>query len=160
MKKLELAILMLLCIISCNNPSRENIQKFSPVDKVLFEIINREDSLLFAAFNERNFELFRTYFSEDLEIYQDNIGIRNYSQSMNAFKDLFEKDYILTRNLIRESLEVYPIKDYGAIEVGRHSFCHTENGKQECGVFKFSHVWKLENGKWKITRILTYDHNN
>ena len=26
------------------------------------------------------------------------------------------------------SLGVYPIKDFGAIEVGTHRFCHKENG--------------------------------
>lgn len=158
MKKTGMTILMILCIISCNRPGHEDGNIYSPVDKELFETIYREDSLLFAAFNARNFELFRTYFTEDLEIYQDNIGVRNYSQSMAAFKELFEKDYLLTRNLIRESLEVYPIKDYGAIEVGRHRFCHTENGKQECAVFKFSHIWQLQNGQWRISRIITYDH--
>ena len=48
----------------------------------------------------------------------------------------------ITRTLVEGTLEVYPIKDYGAIEVGAHRFCHTENGKEECGSFKFVTVWR------------------
>lgn len=161
MTKHVLVILMifLLSIIACKNHHLGDNKVYTPIDRSLFSIINKQDSCLFAAFNARNFEVFKEYFSENLEIYQDNIGVRNYEQSMVAFKELFEKDYKLTRELIKESLEVYPIKDFGAIEVGQHKFCHIENGKQICGIFKFAHVWSFRDGKWKITRILTYDHN-
>ena len=77
---------------------------------------------------------------------------------MEAFRGLFEGNYVLKRTLINETLEVYPIKDFGAIETGQHTFCHDENGKTDCGTFKFVHIWKNENGVWKITRIITYDH--
>jgi hypothetical protein len=77
---------------------------------------------------------------------------------MEAFRGIFSGDYILTRHLVKGSLEVYPIKNYGAIETGSHTFCHSENGKSDCGTFKFVHIWELQNGRWKITRIITYDH--
>jgi hypothetical protein len=65
---------------------------------------------------------------------------------------------VLKRTLVPGSLEIYPVKDYGAIETGRHTFCHTENGQEICGTFKFVHVWQRKNDRWKITRIITYDH--
>lgn len=135
-----------------------SVTTYIPVDKPLYNTLLSQDSILFAAFNNRNLEILKTFFSDKLEIYQDNIGVRNYEQSIDAFRGLFSQDYVLTRHLVKESLEVYPIKDYGAIETGSHTFCHTENGKLECGTFKFVHIWEHQNGQWKITRIITYDH--
>lgn len=128
------------------------------VDTVLYHTIYLQDSLLFAAFNSRDFEKFKSFFSPDLEIYQDNTGVRDFNQSMEAFRGLFQSKSILTRQLVMESLEVYPIKDFGAIETGQHTFCHDENGKPDCGTFKFVHIWKYQDGSWKITRIITYNH--
>lgn len=127
-------------------------------DTVLYHTIYLQDSLLFAAFNSRDFEKFKSFFTPDLEIYQDNTGVRDYNQSMEAFRGLFQGKSILTRQLILKSLEVYPIKDFGAIQTGQHTFCHDENGKPDCGTFKFVHIWKYQDGSWKITRIVTYNH--
>ncbi|MNC99919.1 hypothetical protein D3C83_183680 [compost metagenome] len=53
---------------------------------------------------------------------------------------------------------MYPIPGYGAMEVGVHRFCHVENGKEDCGNFKFVHIWQKKDGQWKITRVVSYDH--
>lgn len=158
-KALALSLgLTLVLTIACTRQTKEKPTSYSPTDKSLFDTIAKKDSLLFTAFNSRNFEAFKSYFSDELVIYQDNIGVRDYAQSMAAFKGLFEGDYVLTRELIKETLEVYPIKDFGAIEAGSHKFCHFENGKLDCGTFKFVHIWNLQNGQWKIVKIITYDH--
>ncbi len=133
-------------------------QENPPVDLVLYNTIARQDSLLFAAFNARNLEGMKTFFDESLEVYQDNTGVRNFSETIEAFAGLFEKDYVLTRELLAGSLEVFPIKDFGAIETGSHTFCHIENGKPDCGTFRFLHIWKFTDGDWKISRLITYGH--
>jgi hypothetical protein len=69
-----------------------------------------------------------------------------------------KNDNGLKRELVPGTLEVYPVRDYGAIEIGSHRFCHDENGKQDCGTFKFMHIWKKTGNEWKITRIISYDH--
>jgi hypothetical protein len=46
--------------------------------------------------------------------------------------------------LVKGSREVYPIKDYGAIEIGAHQFRHKESGKAECGTFKFAMIWQKD----------------
>jgi hypothetical protein len=141
-----------------NHTTTEKNASFQPADKVLYHTIAQQDSLLFMAFNNRNLDGLMNFFSKNLEIYQDNKGLRNYDQARDGFGSLFQKDYVLSRQLVKGSMEVYPIKDYGAIETGNHTFCHTENGRKECATFKFMNIWHWQGGEWKITRLITYDH--
>jgi len=124
----------------------------------LFNEIARLDSLQFAAFNARNLDGLMQYFDDKLELYQDNTGVRNYEQTRQAFGGLFKMEYVLTRKLIPGTMEVYPIKDFGAIETGQHTFSHVENGKLQTGTFKFMQIWQKKDGVWKVTREITYGH--
>ena len=124
----------------------------------LFETIARMDAKLFDAFNAHNLEAMMTMFADDLEFYQDNDGVSNYQQSKNDFTKMLASVPDIRRELVKDSLEVYPIKDYGAIEIGVHRFCHKEDGKEECGSFKFVHVWHKTGDSWKISRIISYGH--
>ena len=125
----------------------------------LYQAIRLQDSLLFVAFNTKDLNRMKQFFTADLEVFQDNVGVRNYKETIHAFGELFQKDYVLTRRLVAGTLEVYPIKDFGAIETGSHEFCHAENGKQECAVFKFTHIWQQTDSGWQIKRLVTYDHH-
>jgi len=120
--------------------------------------IARMDSLLFAAFNAGDLTRLRTFFAPDLEFYQDNEGLEDYAQTMKDFQDMLRQPSRIRRELVPGSLEVYPIKNYGAIEVGSHRFCHDENGRTECGTFKFLHVWRKTGTTWRLSRIVSYAH--
>ena len=120
--------------------------------------IARMDSTMFAAFNARDLAKLQTFFAPDLEFYQDNEGLANYAATMKDFREMLRQPTQIRRTLVPGSLEVYPIKNYGAIEVGSHRFCHTENGKEECGTFKFLHVWRKTGLKWQLSRIVSYAH--
>jgi hypothetical protein len=39
-----------------------------------------------------------------------------------------------------------------------HRFCHAEQGKDECGVFSFVHIWRRTTTGWKISRVISYGH--
>jgi ketosteroid isomerase-like protein len=124
----------------------------------LFETIVRMDAKLFDAFNAHNLDAMMAMFADDLEFYQDNDGVSNYQQSKNDFTKMLASVPDIRRELVKNSLEVYPIKDYGAIEIGIHRFCHKEDAKEECGSFKFVHVWRKTGDSWKISRIISYGH--
>ena len=153
---------LFLVLTSCN-PAK-NVQSsttkkiYIPANKSLYETIIKRDSILFEAFNARDITALKSYFTDNLEVYQDNTGLRNYDETIQAFTGLFKMDYVLTRKPVIESIEVYPVKNFGAIETGQHTFCHTENGKLECATFKFVHIWEDKNGQWKVAKIITYDH--
>lgn len=120
--------------------------------------IARMDSLLFAAFNAGDLARLKTFFAQDLEFYQDNEGLENYAQTMKDFQGMLHQPSRIRRQLLPGSLEVYPIKNYGAIEVGSHRFCHEEKGRTECGTFKFLHVWRKTGRTWQLSRIVSYAH--
>ncbi len=139
--------------------SEVNAQPTKDQDNLqLYGEIARMDSLLFNAFNKRDIDLFKSFFTEDLEFYHDKGGLTNYQHTVDFLKDLAKPGNDLKRDLQKGSLEVYPIPGYGAMEIGSHTFCHTENGKQDCGSFKFVHVWKKTGGQWKIARVISYGH--
>ena len=77
---------------------------------------------------------------------------------LRVFEAMFAQGNNMTRELVGNTLEVYPVKDYGAIEIGAHRFCHVENGKNECGTFRFVHIWQKKDGEWKISRAISYSH--
>ncbi|MHA8054593.1 nuclear transport factor 2 family protein [Aquirufa nivalisilvae] len=124
----------------------------------LFQRIAHLDSAMFQAYNQRDMPTFKQYFTSDLEWFQDNGGLLHYETVIANFQNIFNRDYVLTRKLVPGTLEVHPIKDYGAIHIGRHTFSHIENGKLEVGEFKFLMIWKNDQGNWKISRVVSYDH--
>jgi len=162
MKNIRILFLLLpafLLLASCTASKNSTTAEKQPVAKdELYVEIAYMDSILFNAFNSRDVEKLKTLFTEDLEFYHDLGGLTNYNQNMEAFKKTAEKNNDLRRELIPGSLEVYPVKDFGAMQIGMHRFCHTENGKPDCGTFKFVHIWKKINGEWKISRVVSYGH--
>ncbi len=124
----------------------------------LFDAISRMDGVLFSAFNAHEVKRLMTMFTNDLEFYHDSGGLTDFRQTGDNFTKMFGSTPDIRRELVPGSLEVYPIKDYGAIELGQHRFCHQENGKEECGTFRFAMVWRKSGGLWQISRVLSYGH--
>lgn len=133
-------------------------KKVAPTSPDLFKEIERADSLMFQAFNTQDMSAFKAMFTEDLEWFQDNSGLIPYKTVFENFGNTFRNENKLSRELVKGSLEVYPIKDYGAIQIGRHQFKHMENGKLEIGTFKFLMIWQKKDEKWRISRVISYDH--
>jgi ketosteroid isomerase-like protein len=124
----------------------------------LYEEIAAADKKLFDAFNAGDARTVGLMFDKSLEFFHDRGGLSGYEGTMKQLTENFARPDRPRRELVPGTLEVYPIKDYGAIEVGAHRFCHEENGKPDCGVFKFTHVWQKKDDGWKITRVISYDH--
>ncbi len=132
----------------------------APVSPELYRTIARLDSAMFVAFNQHDAEKLQTYFADDLEFYHDKGGLSDFKQTIDAFRRMFEQNKTtgLNRQLVPGTLEVFPIKGYGAVETYLHRFCHVENGRDDCGTFKNMMVWRLKDGRWQITRVVSYDH--
>ena len=151
-------IVLAAAILNVGNSAFAQNGKGSADGSALFREIAHMDSLVFNALNSRDVETFKSLFSHDLEFYHDKGGLTNYDHTIEFLKTTAKNNDQLRRDLVPGSLEVYPIPGYGAMQIGAHTFCHIENGKKECGTFKFVHVWQKNNGEWKITRVISYGH--
>ncbi len=120
--------------------------------------ITKMDTKLFDAFNACDLKIMGEIFSTELEFYHDLGGLNGYKGTMDATKGNCDKGLGLRRKVVAGSLKVYPIKGYGAIQLGKHTFCHIENGKDDCGTFEFTHIWKRVESGWKLTRVVSYGH--
>jgi hypothetical protein len=134
------------------------IAQQAPSNEPLFQEILTMDSLLFTAFNNRDVAAMGDIFDKDLEFYHDKTGLTGYDRNLELLGGLVNNPKAPTRTLLRESMEVYPVPGYGAIQSASHRFCHLENGVMDCGTFKFVHIWQKKPEGWKLTRIVSFDH--
>lgn len=114
------------------------------------------DQAVFDAYNRCDLKKFGGYFVADVEFYHDHGGVTWSRREMvdNTRKYICGK---VRRELVPGTLEVYPIKDFGAIEIGTHRFCELATDKCK-GIARFTMIWRQQGKAWKITRVLSYDH--
>jgi hypothetical protein len=120
------------------------------------------DAEAFEAYNTCNIEKSRSYFTDDLEFYHDKGGyMKGVDKLMEALKNNICNDpkRKVLRKPVSGTFKVYPLDGYGAILTGDHDFYIVENGKEKkTGTAKFTHIWLLKDGYWKMARVLSYDH--
>ncbi|WP_300359114.1 nuclear transport factor 2 family protein [Fluviicola sp.] len=136
----------------------------------LYLTILSKDSLLFnIGFNTCDITQFDSLLSEDFEFFHDTDSISYRKEFLDGIRKGLCKSpatYQSRRELIAGSTEVFPLykkgKLYGAIQHGRHNFYENLKGKPErfASTARFTHVWLLENGVWKLNKGLSYDHQN
>lgn len=157
MMKTQLTLLLLMiCQLS-----------MAQTDKELSNIITQQDSLFWNAYNTCDTVKMGSFFTEDVEFYHDKGGI---TLGLPALVHTFSKNlcsnsnFRIKRDAVEGSYKVFPMKQngviYGAILSGEHVFYILEPGKDERidGLAKFTHLWLLQNGVWKMKRVLSYDH--
>ena len=125
----------------------------------LFQTIQSLDAKLFDAYNHCDLEKFGSLLADDLEFYHDKSGLSSGRQALveGVKNNICGK---VTRELVPGTLEVYPIANYGAVEIGVHRFHHPGHENTESvGEAKFIHLWQNKDGVWKITRVISFDHH-
>jgi hypothetical protein len=134
----------------------------------LYDEIATADKVFFAAvFDTCDTVKLATLVTDDLEMFHDKGG--RTAGSGAEFVKTFERtcqrqktgeDYRARREIVPGTLKVYPLNNYGAVEVGEHRFYQLLPGKPEklVEIAQFTHVWKKEESGWKLARVLSYDH--
>jgi len=152
-----LVCMLIIFLFTCSVFAQE--KKVATASSGLFKEIAAQDSLMFVAFNTQDLAMMKTFFAPTLEWFQDNVGLIGFDTVFMNFENNFKKPNKLKRNLVKNTMEVYPIKNYGAIETGIHQIRHMEDGREIVGTFKFLMIWqKQANNKWQITKMVSYDH--
>jgi ketosteroid isomerase-like protein len=126
-------------------------------DPALRAVVFEQDRRMANAYNAHDVDRLMEMFSTDLEFFHDTGGALGFDQVKAGFTSVFANNPDIRRELAG-SVEVYPIRSYGAIQIGTHRFCHTERGKSDCGTFRFTHVWREKDGRWQIARVVSFGH--
>jgi hypothetical protein len=131
----------------------------TPAPDPLFQTIQSLDTQLFDAYNHCDLEKFGSLLADDLEFYHDVGGLsRSRRTTVEGVKNNICGK--VTRELVPGTLEVYPMANYGAVEIGVHRFHHPgQENVKSVGEAKFIHLWQHKDGAWKITRVISFDHH-
>jgi ketosteroid isomerase-like protein len=134
----------------------------------LYDQIAAMDRTLFAAvFDSCDIATLATLVTDDFEFYHDKDGLSSTSgaQFVKAIEGMCARqktgvDYRARRELVADSMQVYPLNNYGAIQVGKHRFYQLLPGEPEklVEISLFTNVWKKDAAGWKLARVLSYDH--
>jgi hypothetical protein len=130
--------------------------QFKPDDKALYDTILHLDSVFFGAYNtcSINLDKYGAFYADSLEFYHDKGGLSTSKKDVieGTRKNICGK---VTRELVAGSVEVYPIANYGAIEIGYHKFHNSAEPNAPSRPGRFVLVWRRINGEWKITRVIS-----
>ncbi len=134
--------------------AQDGASPYKPSSPELYAEIVRMDSIWDDSYNHCKLDVQEQIFSEDLEFYHDEGGVlKSKTKLIAALKNNICGK--VTRELLKGSIEVYPIKDFGAVEMGYHRFHNINDTGHESHYARFVHIWKKENGSWKITRVIS-----
>lgn len=124
------------------------------------------DRQFWNAYNACDTETQRRYFTDDVEFYHDKGGATVGADALieTIRKNLCSGSTRVRREAIESTVHVFPLRRdgvlYGAIMSGDHRFYGRAPDRPETldGVAKFTHLWLLKDGTWRIARVLSYDH--
>jgi ketosteroid isomerase-like protein len=149
-------LLVLIALFSCKNESKMKVDTntYIPVDQKLFDEILQMDKVFFDAYNNCDLDKQAEIYADDVEFFHDQGGF------MNSKVELIEgtKEYIcgkVQRELVKESVEVYPIKDYGAVQIGMHKFHNNQEPDAESVPSKFIVTWEKQEQGWKMAKVIS-----
>lgn len=152
------SLILAIFLLACSSKiaiSAAPLYKYIPDNLELYKTIVAMDSVFFEAYNTCNLDKQAAIYSDKIEFYHDKGGLMTSKQEI---LDGTEK-YVcgkVTRELVKGSIEVYPIKDFGAIEMGLHKFHNnTEKSGTLSHASKFIIFWQNDNNNWKITKVVS-----
>lgn len=131
------------------------------------EIARRSDDLFDAIFAHCEPDLVADAITIDFEFHHDQWG--TIADSRERFVGKLRKqcqrraageERASRRELVPDTWAIYPSGETGAIETGIHRFYEiAEDGSEKLvGIARYSHLWRREDGHWRVARILSYDH--
>ena len=145
-------------LISCSTfqkPMKHITKDYVPDNLELYNEIVDMDTEFFAAYNRCDMKKQEEIYSNSIEFFHDQGGLMTSKQDI---LDATKKNICgkVTRHLVPGSIEVYPIKDFGAIEFGEHIFKNKqESADTPSQIGKFIIFWKKKDSNWVITKVVS-----
>ncbi len=139
----------------------------SPASDTLREQIRAADTQLFAAaFDSCDADKAAAMTTEDMEFFHDKDGKSASSRAdfrrsvANLCDNARKGGWHLRRELVESSLQVFPLQDNRALEIGDHRFHErgADGVERWTGQARFIQVWRRVDGQWQAERVISYDH--
>ena len=145
---------LFIFIIQFSVSAQNEIPPYKPADQQLHATISNMDSIFFDAYNSCNMEKQKEIYADDIEFFHDKGGL---STSKSDILEATENNICgkVTRSLLKGSIEVYPINNYGAVEIGYHKFFNNQEPDAPSIPSKFIIMWNFEKEQWKITKVIS-----
>jgi hypothetical protein len=133
----------------------------------MVKTLEEKDRALFDAVFGCKPDLLVPMVADDFEFLHDKHGMTATSgaQFIASIRDMCEgqktgRNFRARRELVPGTLTTHALNNYGAMQMGTHRFYALQPGKpdQLTETGRFIDVWKLENGAWKLARVISYDH--
>lgn len=138
----------------------------APADSLREQIHQADTQLFAAAFEACNADRAAAMTTDDMEFFHDKDGKsassrEDFRRSVVTLCSSARKGgWQLRRELVESSLQVFPLHDERALEIGNHRF--HERGKDGVerwtGQARFIQVWRRVDGRWLAERVISYDH--
>lgn len=125
------------------------------------------DDTYWAAYNHCDIAALHAMNSDDLEFYHDVGGVM---RGKAAFDKAMSNNICgnpavhVRREAIPGTVLAFPLMNngalYGAVIEGQHRFYNTATGKPDVltGQARFTSLYLLQDGAWKMARVLSFDH--
>lgn len=164
MRIFVLAVIAVITLAGCSTRPDRPAPPLDGIDGLrsgaLFDALAEMDGILFdASFVSCDADKANAIFTDDVEFYHDQTGLAVGAQVRENTRRLTAScplDRGVKRTIVPGSLRVYPIAGYGAVQVGLHRF--DERGAATSTLAKFVSVWRLQDGRWRLARVLSLDH--
>jgi hypothetical protein len=148
-----------LAVFATTSSAQSAQQGLPPTDD-LYKTVAGLDTALFDAYNHCNLDKLGSMVVEDLEFYHDQTGL---AVGRKPFVDAIKANICgkVRRELVPGTLEVYPLKGYGAVEICIHRFTHPKDvDPGPGGEAKSVMLWQQKDGAWTLTRVISFDHHS
>lgn len=157
MRQSTLLLLLTLTAFTCRTTKHApSAYTYHIDDKALYDTIRALDSIFFDAYNHCDQQLAKhaAFYSDSIEFYHDRGGLSNNKEGIieSIRKNVCGK---VSRTLIKQSLEVYPIPGFGAIEMGLHSFYNNQEPNVAPHASRFTIVWQRTSSGWKVRKVIS-----
>ena len=153
---LAFAAFFLFASLSCaaQKKTAEGLPPYVPESKELYDTVARLDSLFFDAYNNCKLDVMANLISEDVEFYHDRGGL---SKSKAGLIEALKNNICgkVTRELLKGSIEVYPVPGYGAVQMGAHRFHNKQEPDAPSHYSRFVHTWHREKDGWRLARVIS-----
>jgi hypothetical protein len=154
-KKSKLLYSIVILLAACGTGKKISNTNYIPDDPELYRTIAQQDSIFFKAYNTCDITTQASMYNDNIEFYHDKGGLSTNKEDIleSIRKNICGK---VKRELVAGSMEVYPIKDFGAVEIGMHTFY---NNIERPGIpsrpGKFIIFWQKKNNAWFISRVVS-----